>query len=155
MISLLLSLMFAAGAVLVYDGLSRPDSPTQRRRSWGRLERVDAFLRQAGVDGVAPRDFLIVSAAAGLLLGLAVQVALGWPLVSFATAAVGALVPVAYLLPRQERRRDRIQSALVDLASQLRSAIQAGYSVTEELPIFALIFGVPAAVAVIVKWKFL
>jgi hypothetical protein len=32
---------------------------------------------------------------------------------------------------------------------------KAGYSVAEELPILALIFGVPAAVAVFVKWKFL
>ena len=32
---------------------------------------------------------------------------------------------------------------------------KAGYSVAEEMPIFALIFLVPAAVAVIVKWKFL
>ena len=133
MITLLLALMFAAGAVLVYDGLSRSDSPSQRHRSWGRLERMDAFLRQAGVDGVGARHFLLVSAAAGLLLGLAVQVALGWPLFSLATAAIGALIPVSYLLPRRERRRDLIQLALVDLASQLRSAIQAGYSVQEGL----------------------
>jgi len=32
---------------------------------------------------------------------------------------------------------------------------KAGYSVTEELPIFLLIFAVPAAVAVLLKWKFL
>lgn len=32
---------------------------------------------------------------------------------------------------------------------------KAGYSVTEELPIFLLIFAVPAAVAIILKWKFL
>ena len=32
---------------------------------------------------------------------------------------------------------------------------QAGYSFKEELPIFLLIFLVPAAVAVFVKWKFL
>jgi hypothetical protein len=32
---------------------------------------------------------------------------------------------------------------------------RAGYSVTEELPIFLLIFGLPAAVAVILKWKVL
>jgi len=30
---------------------------------------------------------------------------------------------------------------------------RAGYSVAEELPIFLLIFGVPAAVAVFVWWK--
>lgn len=32
---------------------------------------------------------------------------------------------------------------------------KAGYTVAQELPIFALIFGVPAAVAILVRWKFL
>ena len=32
---------------------------------------------------------------------------------------------------------------------------RAGYSVTEELPIFLLIFGVPAAAALLLKWRFL
>jgi hypothetical protein len=32
---------------------------------------------------------------------------------------------------------------------------KAGYSVAEELPILALIFGVPAAVAIITRWKLL
>jgi hypothetical protein len=32
---------------------------------------------------------------------------------------------------------------------------RAGYSVAEELPIFLLIFGLPAAVALILKWKLL
>jgi hypothetical protein len=32
---------------------------------------------------------------------------------------------------------------------------KAGYTVAEELPILALIFGVPAAVAIVTRWKFL
>ena len=32
---------------------------------------------------------------------------------------------------------------------------RAGYSVAEELPIFLLIFGVPAAAAVLLKWRLL
>jgi hypothetical protein len=32
---------------------------------------------------------------------------------------------------------------------------KAGYSVAEELPIFLLIFGLPTAVAIILKWKVL
>ena len=32
---------------------------------------------------------------------------------------------------------------------------RAGYSVVEELPIFLLIFAVPAAVAVLLKWRLL
>ena len=31
---------------------------------------------------------------------------------------------------------------------------QAGYTLREELPVFCLVFGIPAAVAAIVKWKF-
>ena len=30
---------------------------------------------------------------------------------------------------------------------------RAGYSVTEELPIFLLVFGVPAAAAILIKWR--
>jgi hypothetical protein len=32
---------------------------------------------------------------------------------------------------------------------------KAGYSVADELPIFLLIFAVPAALAVLLKWRFL
>lgn len=32
---------------------------------------------------------------------------------------------------------------------------KAGYSVTEELPIFLLVFVVPAAAAILLKWRFL
>ena len=32
---------------------------------------------------------------------------------------------------------------------------KAGYSAAEEFPIFLLLFGVPAVVAVILKWKFI
>jgi len=32
---------------------------------------------------------------------------------------------------------------------------RAGYSVVEELPIFLLIFGAPAVVAALLKWRFL
>jgi hypothetical protein len=33
--------------------------------------------------------------------------------------------------------------------------VRAGYSVTEELPIFLLIFGLPVTVAIVLKWKIL
>ncbi len=32
---------------------------------------------------------------------------------------------------------------------------RASYSVAEELPILLLLFGIPAAVAILLKWKFL
>ena len=41
------------------------------------------------------------------------------------------------------------------IANMWVGVARAGYSVTEELPIFLLIFGLPAAVAIILKWKVL
>jgi hypothetical protein len=43
---------------------------------------------------------------------------------------------------------------VVALANMWMGVARAGYSVAEELPIFLLIFAVPAAVAGFVWWKF-
>jgi len=40
-------------------------------------------------------------------------------------------------------------------ANMWMGVARAGYSVAEELPIFLLIFGLPAIVAVLLKWKVL
>jgi len=44
---------------------------------------------------------------------------------------------------------------VVAAANMWMGVSQAGYSFREELPIFLLIFLLPSAVAVFVKWKFL
>ncbi|MCI0562463.1 MAG: hypothetical protein MN733_28590 [Nitrososphaera sp.] len=43
---------------------------------------------------------------------------------------------------------------VVALVNMWIGVAQAGYSVSEELPIFLLIFAVPGAAAVFVWWKF-
>lgn len=43
----------------------------------------------------------------------------------------------------------------IALANMWVGVAKAGYSVAEELPILALIFGIPAAVAIVARWKFL
>lgn len=42
---------------------------------------------------------------------------------------------------------------LISAANMWVGVARAGYSVAEELPIFLLIFGVPALAAVILRWK--
>ena len=44
---------------------------------------------------------------------------------------------------------------IVSSANMWVGVARAGYSVTEELPIFLLIFAVPAAAAILLKWRFL
>jgi len=43
----------------------------------------------------------------------------------------------------------------VAAANMWAGVAKAGYSVSEEVPIFLLIFAVPAAAAILVKWRFL
>ena len=40
-------------------------------------------------------------------------------------------------------------------ANMWTGVAKAGYSVGEELPIFLLVFAVPAAAAILIKWRFL
>jgi hypothetical protein len=44
---------------------------------------------------------------------------------------------------------------LVAAANMWAGVTKAGYSVADELPILLLIFGVPAALAILLKWKLL
>ena len=44
---------------------------------------------------------------------------------------------------------------VVAAANMWMGVARAGYSVAEELPIFLLIFGLPAIVGVLLKWKVL
>jgi hypothetical protein len=44
---------------------------------------------------------------------------------------------------------------LIIAAANMWLGVAKGYSVAEELPIFLLIFALPAAAAILLKWKFL
>ncbi|MDB5922564.1 MAG: putative rane protein [Betaproteobacteria bacterium] len=44
---------------------------------------------------------------------------------------------------------------MIAAANMWVGVTKAGYSFSEELPIFLLIFGVPAAAAILAKWKLL
>jgi hypothetical protein len=77
-----------------------------------------------------------------LLWGICVGIAklLASPSTSSMTIATAAFVVIWFV---------------VAAANMWLGVSQAGYSFSEELPIFLLIFLLPATIAVIVKWKFL
>lgn len=129
---LVLSLLLAAGVLLVYlaatSGGAQESAPGESLTS-----RLDAFLAEAGVEGVSTRDFLLLSAGAGAALAVVVQLALGWPVVTAAAFLVGLALPVWYFRQRREARRDVIQAALADAVDALCSAVRAGMSVEEGL----------------------
>src|SRR5919199_3764251 len=130
MVPLLLALMFSAGILLLFQGLTaarpiaaRASMAASRPRRWRRLAD---FLARAGVRGVSPRDFARFSLGAGALAGAAAQLLLGWPLVSLLAAVLGLVAPAVYYLQRHDRRRATLQAALVEAIGQLRDGIRAG-----------------------------
>jgi tight adherence protein B len=127
---LLLAILFGLGVYLLYEGLTAPARPPRAGR---RLGVVEDFLRRAGLAGVTPSDFVLVSLGAGLVVGLSTQVVLGWPLVALVAAGLGALAPFAYYVRRHDLRRAAQQRALVEAIGQLRDAIRTGLSVPEAL----------------------
>jgi hypothetical protein len=44
---------------------------------------------------------------------------------------------------------------VIAIANMWIGVAKAGYSIGDEVPILALIFGVPAAIAIVARWKFL
>lgn len=130
MIPLLLSVTFGSAIYLLYEGLTNPRRVSSEKR---RFRRVEEFLAQAGLREVRPRDFVTFSAAAGLVLGTAAQMMLGWPVVSLLVTAIGLAGPFLYYVRRRDRRRAALQDGLVEAIGQLRDAIRTGLSVQHAL----------------------
>ena len=130
MIPLLLSVAFAGGVYLTFDGLVRP---RKRAGDAEKLHLAREFLVRAGLHGVTARDFVLFSLACGALAALLAHLLLGWIVVTGLAALGGLLAPYAYYARRHDRRRAAIQDALVEAIEQLRDAIRTGLSVQEAL----------------------
>jgi tight adherence protein B len=131
-IPLLLSVALATGVYLTYEGFTAPRTSTGQvgRRQWA---AVREFLVRAGLRDVTPRQFVLFSAASGLVVGLVAQVFLGWGVLSGLAAVVALVAPYAYYVRRHDRRRAEVQSALVEAIEQMRDAIRTGLSVQDAL----------------------
>ena len=130
MIPLLLSLTFASGVYLTFEGLARPREHVLGPLRW---QGAQEFLVRAGLRGVTARDFLIFSIASGGLAAVMAQLFLGWGVISGLAGGLGLLAPYAYYVRRHDRRRAAIQDALVEAIEQLRDGIRTGLSVHEAL----------------------
>ncbi len=130
---LVLSLTLAAGLLLVFLSLTSGGKPKEGAPRELLGTRLDEFARQAGVEGISTREFLLLSAAAGGAVAFGAQLALGWPVVSAAAFLIGVAMPAWYFRQRREARRTVLQAALAEAVDALRSAVRAGMSVEEGL----------------------
>jgi Flp pilus assembly protein TadB len=132
---LVLALGFAGGALLVYDGLTRPrrGSPSRRPRVIEATEeRLRVFLRAAGLE-MPVRTFVLYSLGCGFGSAVLAQELLGWPVTSVLALGIGTVLLAALYAPRAARRRAAEQAALPEFAEQLRASIGAGDSIEQGL----------------------
>ena len=128
---LILTLTFAAGLLMVFLSATARWAPVREEQP--RPSPLRAFLDRNGATHLSVRDLVLISAAAGMALALATQLALGWPMVSVAAVLLGLTLPAWYLTNRHQRERTTMQSALAESVDSLRSAVRAGMSVEEAL----------------------
>jgi Flp pilus assembly protein TadB len=132
-LGLVLALGFSAGALLVYDGLTRP-APGRAPRKPTRLlaveTRLRVFLRAAGLE-LPVRTFALYSLGCGVGCAIVAQQLLGWPVITLLAFGVGTLLLGLLYAPRAARRRAAERAALPELAEQLRAAVGAGDSIEQ------------------------
>ncbi|NJD66820.1 MAG: hypothetical protein FIB00_16535 [Chloroflexi bacterium] len=129
---LILTFTFAAGLLLVFLSATTRWAPTREEQP-SRSSPLRTFLDRNGASHVSVRDLILISAATGMALALATQLALGWPMVGIAAFLLGLTLPAWYLSNRHQRDRTAVQAALADAVDSLRSAVRSGMSVEEAL----------------------
>ena len=103
------------GLLLIVNGLTRPATRPLARPGSTRLPR------------------LVAGAAVGLLAGLAAWVLSGWPVLTLAALAGGALLPGAWLSRANVRGQAERSEAVAEVAASLRDAVRGGLGVAEAL----------------------
>ncbi len=133
-VGLTLALLFAFGAFLVYDGLTRPAAEPARppRQMRAAADRLRVFLRAAGL-ALTVRAFLLSSLGCGLACAALAQAILAWPVTTVLALAGGSGLLLALYAPRAARRRAAERAALPAFAEQLRAGIGSGHSLEQGL----------------------
>lgn len=134
---LLIALSAGLSVLLIYLSATRRPAADGTSAPSPLGTRLTDFLREAGAEGVHPRDFLVVSLAVGGAVGGAAWLVLGWPLVAVGAGLAGTALPAWYLRHRRDVRRAELQAALADAVDALRSSVRVGMSVEEALAALA------------------
>lgn len=124
---LLLALAVLLGALVAAEG--RPRTPSGRPRGDSALARREAA--RALTMGLSPRAWLALRAASALG-GLAVGAAVGTPVVVLGCAAAGVFAVPFVLGPVADRRRLRMERALVDQGRSLVELIRTSNQTLDE-----------------------
>jgi tight adherence protein B len=122
-------LLLGLGLLLIWRSGSRaPQHPTGVRRG-----RRHELLRQAGVEGVGPRQLLAAQAMCAVFAALAVLLLTDAVSVAAWFGVFGFLAPILLLKRLRRRRQVALRELWPEAVDNLGSAIRAGMSLPEAL----------------------
>ncbi|CUU60003.1 secretion system protein [Frankia sp. CcI49] len=126
-----IGLLFGLGLFLIVMS-GRPRARAQRAEpTWARNLRET--LVQAGIRGVSPQQFVLISAALGLVVGLVVLAFSGTFSLAGAFGVFASLLPRQLVLRRRRGRMHDLREVWPDVVDNLASAVRAGLSLPEAL----------------------
>jgi tight adherence protein B len=126
-----LGLLLGLGLFLVVTG----GQAQQHRPGRSPMRNIRTLLADAGVTDLGPGQFLLLSLAAGLVVGVLVLLLSATLSLAVAFAVFGALGPRALLKSRAHRRREERRELWPHVVDDLASAVRAGMSLPEALAV--------------------
>lgn len=133
MIPLLLALSMGAGVHLLAMGRA-PEAGTSHRHAAPHGDRVRSWLRQAGLDDVEPRGFVVSVAVLATMTFLVAYALFGGVPAATVTALFGATMPIETYRRRRHTRALRAQEAWPRLIEEIRvQTTSAGRSIPQAL----------------------
>jgi tight adherence protein B len=129
--------VLAAGVLLIVSGAGRARRPRARTTGPGSGERLRLWLLQAGVTGLAPAGFIVLTVLAAMVAAALAEGFLAVPGFALAAGCAGAAAPWALVNWRVKTRRTATRAAWPDVVDHLVAAVRSGVALPEAVAALA------------------
>lgn len=127
-----------AGALLVASPWLWPSTRERAVRRDGLGERMRIRLAHAGLRGVPPLVFVLLSAIVGLAVGALVQAIVGVAVLAVAGGTIGLALPTLLVVWRARARRAANRAVWPDVIDHIVSAVRAGLALPDAVAALAV-----------------
>lgn len=133
----LLGLMFGLGVLLIWRSATHAE-PVRFTAGGRWMRRRTERLRQAGIDGVAAWQLLVLQVFAAMVAGIAVLVISASVSVAACFAIFGFFGPAVVVARLRRRRQRELRDVWPEVVDNLASAVRAGMALPEAVSALAI-----------------
>jgi tight adherence protein B len=132
--------MLAAGVLLIVSAGRRSGRPAETvQRRGGSGQRLRLWLVRAGVPGLAPAGFVVLTALAAVVSAALAAALLSVPGFAVAAGCAGGALPWALVSWRVRARRNATTAAWPDVVDHLVAAVRSGIALPEAVAALAML----------------